>query len=71
MLGAAGLIGRVGQGRRLPMAAAGAPDFTLSNSVISTAWDVRLIGELLPVNAPAGVIFVAVGEPAGLGVVNG
>lgn len=71
MLGSVGLIGRVGGARRLPVAAAGAPDFSLSNSVVGTAWDVRLIGELLPVNAPAGVIFELVDEPAGIAVVNG
>lgn len=71
MLGAVGLIGRVGQGRRLPAVAGGAPDFSLTNSVVGAAWDVRLIGELQPVNAPGGVYFVLVDETAGLAVVNG
>jgi hypothetical protein len=72
MIGALGLIGRVGGGRRLPPAdAAEAADFTLSNSGMTTAWDVRLVGELLPVNAPAGSFFVLVDEPAGFAVVNG
>ncbi len=66
-----GLVGRVGQGRRLPSVPGGAPDFSLSGSSVVTAWDVRLVGELLPVDAPAGSYFVLVGEPAGLAVVNG
>jgi hypothetical protein len=70
MLGV-GLVGRVGQGRRMPPMAAGVPDFTLSSTSVVTAWDGRLVGELLPVNAPAGSFFVLVDEPAGLAVVNG
>ena len=72
MLIGVGRIGRVGgAGRTLPAPPAGGPDFTLSNNSVVTAWDVRVVGELLPVNAPAGSYFVLVDEPAGLAVVNG
>lgn len=48
-----------------------AVDFTLSNNVVVTAWDVTAIGNLVPTGAPAGVNFLLVGEPAGLAVENG
>ena len=77
-IGAVGRVGAVGGARHVPSApAVGAADFTLSNASVATAWAVVTVGQLLPVNAPAGSYFVLVesaassGEEAGLAVVNG
>jgi hypothetical protein len=67
--GCVGSVGRVGGGGR--RVASGAPDFSLSNSSAATTWGTVAIGDLTPLNAPAGVTFRVVGEPAGLAVVNG
>ncbi len=49
----------------------GGADFTLSGTSVTTAWATVAVGDLTPVDAPAGAYFVLVGEPAGLAVVNG
>jgi hypothetical protein len=67
--GGVGGVGQIGGGARL--VASGAPDFSLSNSAATTIWGTVSIGDLIPSNAPAGVRFELVGEPAGLAVVNG
>ncbi|WP_353200781.1 hypothetical protein [Sandarakinorhabdus sp.] len=67
--GGVGGAGRIGGGGRRP--APGTPDFSLSNSSATTAWGTVSIGDLAPINAPAGVTFRLVDEPAGLAVVNG
>lgn len=54
-----------------PGGGGGSPDFTLSNASVTTQWGVAAVGELVPVNAPAGAYFVLVGEPAGFAVENG
>lgn len=76
MIGAVGRVGRVGGGRSVVPVAGGA-DFTLTNASVTTAWATVTVGQLLPVNAPAGSYFVLVesaassGDDAGLAVVNG
>jgi hypothetical protein len=63
--------------RRRTVGAAGGPDFTLSNSTVTTEWGTVEVGTLTPVDAPAGVYFLIVedtnptGEYAGIAVVNG
>ena len=80
MIGLIGAVGRVGLfGGRWgsPAPPPATADFTLSNASVSTAWGVVTVGELLPVNAPAGSYFLLVegtaasGDAAGLAVVNG
>lgn len=81
MIGRVGAVGRAGAaggswGRPAVATAVGA-DFTLSNASVVTAWGLVTVGQLLPVNAPAGSYFVLVegtaasGDEAGLHVVNG
>lgn len=67
--GGVGGVGRIGGGAR--RAATGAPDFSLSATSASTQWGTVAVGDLIPFNAPAGVTFRLVNEPAGLAVVNG
>jgi len=53
------------------------PDFALSNTTVATSWGIQVVGELIPINAPPGVIFRiketpgATGDEADLAVVNG
>lgn len=68
MLVGVGNVGRVGGQRRV---APSEPDFALSASSVATVWGEVVVGDLLPLNAPAGVSFVLVDETAGLAVVNG
>ena len=63
--GGVGSVGRVGGIRR------SVPDFALSAATATTQWGTVSIGDLIPSNAPAGVTFRLVNEPAGLAVVNG
>lgn len=75
MIGATGCVGRVGSGRFA--AAQGLPDFALSAGSVTTAWSTVNVGELTPINAPAGAYFVLVegtaasGDEAGIAVRNG
>lgn len=73
MIGGVGLLGRIGQGGlRMPAAEGPAADFTLSGNVVTTAWGVTVVGELVPNEAtPAGAYFVLVDNPAGFAVENG
>ena len=56
---------------------AASPDFSLTNASVVTAWGLVTVGELTPINAPAGVTFRikesagASGDDAGFAVVNG
>lgn len=68
MLVGVGTVGQIGGQRRI---ASFEPDFALSASSVTTAWDNVVVGDLIPLNAPDGVSFVLVGETAGLAVVNG
>lgn len=76
MLRAPGRAGNVGGVRRVAAATGGA-DFSLSASSVTTAWTAVVVGELVPVNAPAGAFFMlveaagATGDDTGLAVVNG
>lgn len=73
MIGLIGLVGRPGSigGARLRPQVVRQADFALSSASVTTMWGTVVIGELVPGDAPAGAYFVAVGEPAGLAVVNG
>lgn len=56
----------------MPAAEGPAADFTLSGNVVTTAWGVTAVGELVPNGAtPAGAYFVLVDNPAGFAVENG
>jgi hypothetical protein len=67
--GGVGGVGRIGGGAR--RVASGVPDFSLSASTATTTGGTVAIGDLIPINAPAGVTFRLVNEPAGLAVGNG
>ena len=71
MIGRLGAVGRIGLSAGARVVVITSPDFTLSNAAVTTAWGTVQIGALNPVNAPAGVTFRVVNEPAGLAVVNG
>jgi hypothetical protein len=73
MIGLIGMVGRPGSigGARLRSQLVRPAEFALSNASVTTTWGTVVIGELVPGDAPAGAYFVAVGEPAGLAVVNG
>lgn len=78
LIGAVGRIGAIGGTRYArPQSPAGVPDFSLTNASVSTAWGTVAVGQLLPVNAPAGSFFLlvetagAAGENTGFAVVNG
>lgn len=73
-VGAVGSVGGHSRRRALP---SGAPDFTLSNATVTTAWGLVTVGELTPTGAPADAYFVlvegagATGDEADIAVVNG
>ena len=78
LIGAVGRIGAIGGARYArPQLPVGVPDFSLTNASVSTVWGTVTVGQLLPVNAPAGCFFLlvesagAAGDEAGLAVVNG
>ena len=71
MTGRIGTLGRLGIGRLGAAGPSVTPDFVLTNSEVTTAWGVVTVGDLVPINAPAGVTFRLVFEDAGLAVVNG
>lgn len=72
MIGAIGLIGAFGWRRRAFTPPTDTPDFTLSNSTVTTAWGVVAVGDLVPNgDTPAGAYFVLVDDPAGFAVENG
>ncbi len=72
MIGLVGAVGRVGlPGVMRRAVAPPAPDFALTATSVTTAWGTVVVGDLVPADAPAGVFFLLVGEPAGLAVVNG
>lgn len=77
MLGAVGRVGSVGGVLRRASEAGAVPDFTLSNATVATTWGTVQVGTLTPINAPPGAYFVlvegtgAIGDEAGLAVVNG
>lgn len=78
LIGAVGRIGAIGGARYArPQSPAGVPDFSLTNASVSTAWGTVTVGQLLPVNAPAGSFFLLVettavsGDDSGFAVVNG
>lgn len=73
MIGLIGGVGRPGSigGARWRAQVVRQADFALSNAGVATMWGTVVIGDLVPADAPAGAYFVAVGEPAGLAVVNG
>jgi hypothetical protein len=56
---------------RLALEGGDTPDFSLSASTATTTWGTVAIGDLIPSNAPAGVTFRLVNEPAGIAVGNG
>ena len=77
MIGAVGRVGNIGGSRGRASMPTASPDFTLSNATVATIWGTVTVGELTPINAPPGVTFRlvqtsgAVGDEAGLAVVNG
>jgi hypothetical protein len=72
MIGAIGLIGAFGWRRRASPPPADTPDFALTSSIVTTAWGVVAVGNLVPNgDTPAGAYFVLVNEPAGFAVENG
>jgi hypothetical protein len=70
MIGAPGLIGALGFSRGRP-APPGAPDFTLSNSSVVTAWGRVIVGTLTPQNTADAVYFEILSDVAGIAVENG
>jgi hypothetical protein len=78
LIAGVGRIGAVGGARTVtPPPVAANPDFILTNASVVTQWDMVTVGQLLPVDAPAGSFFLLVegtaasGDEAGLAVVNG
>lgn len=72
MIGAVGRVGAVGGSRGRAAVAPAGPDFTLSNSTVTTDWGRAVVGELVPSGVdPGSVYFVLVGDPAGIAVENG
>lgn len=81
MIGRVGAVGRLGSPGgswgRSDAAPPAAADFILSNANVATQWGLVTVGQLLPVNAPAGSFFRLVesagtaGDDSGFAVVNG
>lgn len=71
MIGLIGYVGRPGLFGSVRRQLGRSADFSLSNTSVVTQWATVVIGDLVPADVPAGAYFVAVGEPAGLAVVNG
>lgn len=67
----ASFSGFSGGGGLSPAGGGSEPDFSLSENTVTTEWGPIVVGNLIPLNAPAGVSFVLVNEDAGFAVVNG
>jgi hypothetical protein len=71
MIGLIGYVGRPGLLGAARRQAVGTADFAQSAVTVTATWGTVAIGDLIPSNAPAGITFQLVNEPAGLAVVNG